>query len=397
MATTMRKEKRKRVRKRKAKPLAVVTSDNHLHPFTWADKPTLRNDAMFSFDQIVNYCLENDVPNLILAGDIMDRKKNDSYTPSYVRCVMDQLARNGVRVLYIQGQHELQTDGSAWLSALHDAPVHIHELEVSLGDWNMWGIDWTPASDIEAALSGVPEDTQILVMHQVCQEFMGRVRACELNIASVPHAELLIIGDYHAHISKSITASDGRALRALSPGSTCMQAIDEEFVKRFFVLFDDLSVTSVWLKTRPVLQFKSLLTQKAVDEFVESISGELFTASQQAHLNGISLDTGLTKPIVIVPYAADLEGAGPRIKKAVGENGFLFEKPKPFERSEREEDLLSREEVCNAMSKRGLSGLLNRVVDPKDEKELYHFCEELLEGDPREVIARWRSKFNLEE
>lgn len=389
--------KKKRPVKRDASPLAVVTADTHLHDLTWRSRPNLRGDSYYSFRQIIDYARGHDLP-LIIAGDVLDKRINESGVPYWIRQMMDTMENSGLHVYYIQGQHELQL--YPWLSAVHPWSSWVHETAFRLGEYSFYGIDWTPASGVEDALARIPEKTDVLVMHQTATEFMGGLRECELTLATVPHARLLIIGDYHVSlVGREVPAADGRELIVLSPGSTCLQKIDESPTKFFYVLYDDLSVTPHQLQTRKAFDV-TLLTQLAVDEFVEVIGGKIALAIEGAtRKHGCPEE--LHKPILRVHYAAGLEGAYRRIVKAVGKQAHLFtEKLEGREEEERPRTELSGKEALTRMKDLGLSAFLPEVVDKDTESELFNLCQELLEaGKPEEigkVLARTRTRFELE-
>jgi predicted phosphodiesterase len=386
-------KKKKRERKKTAKPLAAVTADTHLYPITWADKPTLRGDSYWSFQQIVGYCVRYDIPRLIIAGDVMERRTNDARTPGFMREQFDILEYNVIDCIYVQGQHGLQSGGVTWPDAVHSWPKHLPERGPYMIDGStLHGIDWTPAPELPEALSKMPESLDILVMHQVCTEFMGGVRDCELTIATLPSVKVLIIGDYHVHAKRTITNTNGDKILVLSPGSTSMQSIREEVVKHFFVLYDDYTVDSVELDTRHVISTETLITQAGVDKFVEGVGGAIHDATHASRLESMPED--LCKPIIRVDVAAELEGAARRIKKAVGSSAFLFLRSVKADREDAEVSAVLGEKVMDTMRDRGLVGFLPEVIDKEDDPSLFDFVTELLESTaPREVIARWRSKF----
>jgi hypothetical protein len=274
----------------------------------------------------------------------------------------------------------------------------MHGITQQLGDYRMYGLDWTRPSEMEEALASIPEDTDIVIMHQVCMEFMGGVRECELTIATVPHAKLIIMGDYHVHETKTLRMADGRKALVTSPGSTCIQKINEEPAKHFFVLYDDLTVKSQPIKGRRVISAKGLLTYEDVDDFVEGVEEAIEGAVARSEKEG--LHDSLLKPMIRVEYSADVEGASRRIRRAVGPAAFLFEKQLVSPRTTEEEDVMpmTGTEAREEMGKAGLSGFLSRVVDRKRERKLYTFCSELLDSqEPLEVIQAWRHKAKLTE
>lgn len=389
--------KKKLVKKKlAARPIAVITADTHLHPTTWANRPTLRGDAFYAFSQICDYCLEHLIHHIIIAGDVLDRRVNDAETPGFIRAALQECRRQRTDVYYVQGQHDLQTGRDPWLNSLSNWPVHLHGESYSLEDFRMYGLDWTRPSEMEEALASIPKDTDIVVMHQVCTEFMGGVRDCELTCLTVPHAKLLIMGDYHVHEKKTLRMADGRKAILVSPGSTCMQKIDEEPAKHFFVLYSDMTVKSQPIKGRRVLSAGRMLTDDAVASFVAGVEAAIAGATERAVKD--ELPDELLKPILRVEYSEDLEGAGRRIRRAVDSLAFVFEKQLVSDRQENTGEIMTGKDARQLMAQTGLSGFLPRVLDRKREKKLFAFCAELLDSpEPLEVIQAWRNNANLAE
>lgn len=376
------------------RPVAVMTADTHLHPTIWTERPTLRDDAFFAYSQLQDYCNNHGVKYLIIAGDVLDRRVNDAETPGFLRAAMEQAQRKQIRIFYIQGQHDLQTGREPWLASISGWPIHLSGKTMPMDDFKVYGLDWTPQSQLEEALASIPKDTDLLVMHQVCTEFMGGVRECELTIATVPHAKMILMGDYHVHEKKTLCMTDGRQATVLSPGSTCVQKIHEEPSKNFFVLYDDMSVKSHALHCRHILSARELVTYEVVDDFVQGVEGAIEDAEAAAMQEG--LPDLLIKPILRVEYAPGLEGAARRIRRAVGNDAFLFETQLLPEESENEGKVMSGKKARQIMEKAGLSGFLPRVLDRRHEKRLFMFCTELLDGpDPVVTIASWRDKSGL--
>lgn len=373
-----------------ANPIAVVTSDCHLQERAWASRPMLNGDAIWAFECIVDHACKLDVP-IIGAGDLIDKQENSSSVPGFIRRMMDQCYQSLVPVYFIQGQHELQ--GDPWLSELSDWPLWLHDEQRGavppFGGYKLCGIDWTPAGELEEWLSKVPENTDILVMHQVCQEFMGSITTPELSWGMIPnHVKLLIIGDYHGeHQRLEKERPDGSKLIILSPGSTCMQAIDEPPVKKFFVLYDDLSTESVLIPSRPYLRPPDILLDEDLDEFVEKVVDHLRAAVERAASTSLPADQCM--PIIYVRYAYDLKDAHRRIKEAIGDYGHFFEKQL---RPKTEEQVEARAERKNIIDG-GLIGALTEVAPDRDSHR-YHVARWLLSAkNPREELTKIRKEF----
>lgn len=304
------------------KPIAVVTSDTHGEPRTWARHPGLWGDSYFAIDQITEYCSEHNLP-LILAGDVFDKNHPDPRTVSYFVNCLSGLRWRGLGVHYIQGQHEYSRD-VPWLSLVLGA-WHVNRKWFFLPSGHdiprikFWGLDFTHAGDLPAALAEIPKDTDVLIAHQVWEEHMGKHTSPEGSLKDVPHVKLVITGDFHGHKVTNLTARDGRKLVVASPGSTCLQSIDEDPVKYFFVLHDDLSLTSVPLACRP-LSRHVVHTQGQLDELVTK-------GLRPADPAPVELPPHIATPIVQVKYLDSLHEAEARIRAAAGDRCHLFLSP----------------------------------------------------------------------
>jgi hypothetical protein len=279
-----------------------------------------------------------------------------------------------------------------WLSSVHKWPVYLpdaNELR-QIGPFKTWGIDWTPVDQLEDRLAEVPEETELLVMHQVTQEWMGGICSAELDWAQVPYTRMLLIGDYHGkHGRFERKGKQGQPMSVFCPGSQAMQAIDEPVTKRFFVLYDDMSTESINIPGRRVLAPPPLLTEGDVDIFVERVATQIGTAVEGAIQQDLWEE--LHKPIVYVKFLNSVPDAYKRINQAIGDRAFFFYKellPAPPEDSP---ELKERKQVIEG----GLLGALSTVV-PDTESELYQVSHRLLaSGDTPlgQTIAALRDEY----
>ena len=368
-------------------PIAIVTADTHLDEYAWADRPGLYGDSEHSFEQIVRFGTKLNVP-IIAAGDLIDKKRNDSGPIGFLRRQMDKLQEADIPFWYIQGQHELQP-GRPWLSEIHGWPTWLdapcddpaENYQLLADRFDVRGIDWTPYDKIEARLEEIHEDCHVLVMHQVMTDFMGSVAQCEMSSNRVRHARVLVVGDYHVHKKEQSRTIDGEELLVLSPGSTHMRAINEEPIKRFFVLFNDLTAKSLRLKTRPHLP-SVIATEDDLDKFVEIISARVDDAMRYS-IEEEGSPEHIAVPIIDVEYYPDLvDFAYNRIVEAVGDQGFLFLK-EHVASNDYDEDEEQRKEIAGL----GLAGCLPMVVEDT-ESELFTATERLLRSTtPEEELA----------
>ena len=373
---------------KKKRPVAILTSDNHLQDRAWHSRKTLEHDAYWAFDFMVEYAAENEIPAIVAAGDLIDKQKNESEIANFVREQMEFCQENDIKFYFTQGQHEMQP--TPWFNAVHKWPIHLAEdREQYIGPFKVWGIDWTPIEELQERLDEVPDDTDLLVMHQVCSEWMGSITTPELHWNMISHATHLLVGDYHG-IHESMTKRNRTNMMTIyCPGSQAMQAIDEPKKKGFFVLYDDGSSRSVIVPSRHILQPPDLLSESELETFLEHAESACTGAQESAAIDGLWPE--LHKPILYVRYQYDIPDAYSRIDRAIGEHAHVFHKtlePKPTE--EQIEERQERKKVIEG----GLVGALPQLVNREEKPDVFHVAKRLLESRvPQDELFHLREEY----
>ena len=389
--------------KKAAKRLAIITADMHLDDHAWADRPSLSGDSRAAFARICDMALRwghGSSPSahpdfcIIAAGDLVEKKRNESGPITFIRHMMDKLEGNdgltSVPVRYVQGQHELQTE--PWLNAAHRWPTHMpserYEEQDSIGGYKIWGIDWTPPGLLQEELDKIPEGTDIVCMHQVCAAWMGDVTAPEISFDRIPHARLLIMGDYHKHVKLETRGAQGQKLTVLSPGSTNLREITGERDKKVFVLYEDLSVKVAKIPTRLVLEPPDLLMDESIEDLLEELDTRLLYAKDYAEVH--ELPEAIRKPIMYVRYHRRLTGTEPRLLKALNKRAHLFTKPIGAIDEDEEEGELEFDGSEEGLT---LLGCLAEEVDADKEPEVFEGLQRLLSvDDPAVELTKMRKE-----
>lgn len=293
------------------KVTAVWSADLHGQSSAWARRQTLRGDSLYGLAQLVDLCWQHQAP-LVLAGDSLDSSRPDSATIAAVLRQMDRLQQKGLECYYIQGQHDMAVP--SWFS-LHNACVSLHGQLKRIGAEQYYGLDWQPADKLPAALAAAP-GCDVMVLHQVWAENMGPVCVSEGQLADVVHASTVLTGDFHRHYMLQLQNRDGKPLTMFSPGSVCLQAVDEDPHKYCYLRYDDGSVVSQALRTRPYL-YSRLATKDSLDQAAAELRQLLETARDD-------LPEEVRKPIWAVDYYYVLPGGLQAIEAAAGDKVHLF-------------------------------------------------------------------------
>lgn len=300
-------------------PLFVFCADLHLEDGAWSTRPGIYGDAYYSFEQIVDYCIEHKLP-LIMGGDILEKKSN-SARPIVKLCEgLSRLQAANVPAYYIQGNHEFDRN-APWLS-VHPWPIHMHEARFDINGAQVCGLDWLPRGEIQEALARVPNTVEILVTHQVWKDFMGNIGRTECELTDVHHVRHVLAGDFHVTKSVQSVNAQGDMIVMLSPGSTCMQDMAESPEKFFFVIGrtprdGHIVFTPRPLKTRRFLNYvvkdQETLDALCAGQLLKEIEEQL-DPSLPGHIN---------KPLVRIKFDKRLPDAYLRLVTAVGDSAHV--------------------------------------------------------------------------
>ena len=367
--------------------LAVVTSDLHLAPSAWLSRPQLTGDSYYALCQIVELARELRVPAIIAAGDLINVRRPDPLTIGLLRSQLDVCEKYGVEFLYVQGQHELAAP--PWLQAAHGWPTWLasdsRKTEpYALAGYGVSGLDYQPPDRLGEALKTLPEASDIVVLHQLWREFAPPPMTSDGSLEDVPSCRLIVTGDYHQHLMHSVS----KTCLALSPGSTCLQSIDEEIEKRVFIVNRRLEVRSETLRCRPVWRSRVLDTEENLEKFLDKIEEKLELFAQQA----ASLPAELRLPIVRMSFSTDLSQAQQRAQAKIGDRAVLFVKP-IWPEEEVNSLTRSMRDVALAAGHEGALGLLLG----ESESKVYQMAQRLVRlREPWQELAAMREEYKLD-
>ena len=369
--------------------IAAVTGDNHLRPSTWAKHPELHSDAYVAFRQIIDFCIEHQVP-LFLLGDLFDKARPDSESVGVYLHAMQRMEEARLPVYYVEGNHDKADP--PWAS-LHPWATHIDGQTIEIGPFKFHGIDFTVAADLPARLAAIPPGIDFLCTHQSWEDIqpIGHVDG---SFEMIPYGLVLLTGDFHVSKAYRGCAANSEAIVAYSPGSTAMQKLDEQPDKSFYLIHEDeltipenrggpheitelKDLNPVPLKTRPFCGV-TLATQSDFDAFMANTEG-LYAAVSP---NAATLPEVIRRPILRVQYSDAIPEAYTRLVAALGEQFHLFAEPQH----------ITTETVVDvaATPEGAFDNLLTAVGELCDQgSDVYNGVRRLLESnDPKAEIGQ---------
>lgn len=299
-------------------PCFVFAADLHVEDGAWSTRPGIFGDSYHSLTQIVDYCVTHRLP-LVLGGDVLEKKSNSARPIARLCYQMSRMADEKLPVYYIQGNHEYDRN-APWLS-VHPWPVHLNKAPYNIRGVTVYGLDWLPRGEIQAAFKDAPARADILVTHQVWDEFMKGLGRIECTLPDVHHVTVILNGDFHPTKEVHGNGAQGQRIRMLSPGSTCMQDCSESPEKFFFVVGrDDVSQEICYepqpIETRGFIDLK-VHTQEMLDALC---SGQLATLIEMLPTRA----GDIAKPIVRIKFDKALPDAFLRLTMTAGDSCHLF-------------------------------------------------------------------------
>lgn len=360
-----------------SRPILGISADWHIAEGAWRHRGVL-GDARYSLEQFCRYLVAHEIHG-IGAGDLYDVDDPSPASVQFVCRQLDELERRGRRLGFVVGQHERHRCGVPWL-AVHDWPVHLDGGHTTMGDLAVWGVDWTAPADLPAKLAKVHPGVDLLVMHQVCREFMDINH--EVVLEAIPGRMLIAVGDFHQ--ARIIAAGEHSVI---SPGSFAVQSIDEEPQKSFVVLHDDGSLERVPLKSRDVAHY-AVQAQDDLDRF-------LADRPWSSLLGRTDVPAEIRRPLVSVTFADDIPKAATRLAEALAQEVHYFAYPVGREARERAVLPVAAAPAGPASWGRYTLATARKQVIP-DEAPVARPLDQLLAAKPGEVaqaLAEIRREF----
>jgi DNA repair exonuclease SbcCD nuclease subunit len=367
----------------------LVTSDLHLSDHIWKHRP-IHGDSYHSWKQIVDLAIEKKVDAVVLAGDILDKQVNQVEPIRQLLAGLRRLTEAKIPVWFNQGQHEYQS--TPWMELHTEGLVWLHERDVEVDGWVISGCDYQNEAQFQEFLrSERALSADILVCHQVWQDFMGDVGKPQGKFEDVPkNVKLLITGDYHEHI---IVKEHGSPM-VLSPGSTHMRSVAEPEDKEVFIVNlgkgKNSSVQNVPLRTRycgriSTRQFPGSTSLELAVKVNAAIKAHLDQADQ--HSKTWNLPDQLAMPIIQLTHRTDEHDLINTLMQEYSSKAHLFFKPIQVVSGEDEESVLP---YIDASDKVRMLDCLDNFVDKTQKPMVHALALALLSSpDPDQALRRW--------
>lgn len=325
----------------------VIFADSHLEWSAWANRPEICGDSLFSFHQIVEKACEWEASSLIGAGDIFDSPNQPEVVTRFWLECMETCHSYSIPVYTIKGQHDhrsgldpakaRQVYDDLQIRDYPDSPSalsrHVQSLDGQYAcDGLITGLSYKPQTpeNLKSLYRDAP-GAPILVTHQVYSRFArGKAR-----LEDVPDRfNMVITGDFHEFHALVQPRPSGNDLIVVSPGSTCMQSIDEPADKYFLVIAEkknvpeglEMVISEIpgkgYQSTEHLGLYRYLLKTRRF--FSVSSSKEGFTDALRSITKTPDLPDTINAPLVQV----HLTGRSPELtqlaREAIGDRGHLF-------------------------------------------------------------------------
>lgn len=203
--------------------LAVI-GDCHVSELMYVHRPRIRGDAYRALSSVVDQILG--MPGMVaavFAGDCFDSRWPSPRDFKTMAAQIGRLHKAGMRVLAIQGNHDLWKD-DPWMSLCGAEPLSGRTVDV--GPLSISGMDYcvgkkfAELSDWMSRLHG----TDVLVLHQSLS-FLNSFDPCSVDPEDIPDGVAMGAVCGHIHIPEIRRSMSGRF--AVSSGSTHPRTLAE--------------------------------------------------------------------------------------------------------------------------------------------------------------------------
>jgi DNA repair exonuclease SbcCD nuclease subunit len=353
-----------------------------------------KTDFAFALKDAVGQMLRRDIRVIIHSGDLLHSNRPSPDVIYDLKTINKMLIEAGAAMYVVSGNHDRTVPH--WIETLENT---FPRLGIQLMDFRAVGY---PDGDGFVNFYGVPymapeqfkrfafPDGDVLVMHQMLQEFVGYQSPEMLSAVNMPKSyKLIAIGD--VHVNQQLRISDNTWIGY--PGSTELYSESEDAVKYWMECTLDeskrLSMTRVPINTRKVIR---------IDIWSDE-SGEL--EKTIAQVNGmweksLAANPNEREPILIITFLNSVEGVMQKFQAAFNPDKFILRwKPvynevliqKALSCGIAEQDEMSISDILRSQlaSKPGLFGIASQLINPEIDGNAA--LNEFIEGRIRSAEA----------
>lgn len=360
----------------------TICSDPHIRQRTWASRPDLNSDSYYSFAQVVSYSLARHY-NLVLGGDTFQSTHPHAEDIKFFRTQLRLMKEAGLKVFYIQGQHDYSDP--PWPEALSEEVVWVHNkvFEPCPGI-KIFALDHMRPAQLQEALKAVPADCHIVMLHQLAQSVFPLEGTWDFSVDWLPaHVDVAIMGDYH----QPVDFHWGTNKVGFYTGSMHVQSIDEPKEKSFVHAGLDrtgaFEYQRIPLVTRAYFNYP-VNSEEELDALVRWLNA--YDVEAEAASRHIEWDV-IKKPVVEVPHLTSIKEVKSRLEAAAGGKVHLWLKPFNVE------IMQGPITISEAGTRASLETSLKTYVEPGLPE--YDFILELLSQPSEQVFARWKERLGL--
>lgn len=355
------------------KPILVFCADLQARESAYRSVKELRGDDLYALAQVVDKCLELNVP-LILGGDQVDTPTiGDEHTVE-LRKILTRLPAQSS--WYVDGNHErgfkrlcLEGGSAAVSNNLEEA----HQIRI--GSYTVAGYNWRTRRQWEAHLeSNTLVEADVLVLHGFASQVVpalglppDEAPLCDIDLNWFDgRYQLVLMGDIHMEWEWR----GPKGTRFLYSGSMWMHRLGEPESKSFLVVYDDLSIEKVPLRCRPFLR-----TELETKEDLKRIETWLDNAVKAPYVSDMQQYMGARLPRLHVTVTPDMLVEFGASLDAFREKAFVFEKVD----TSHDRDLT---EIKGSLDEKvDLSTALGKLVDEQNptDQEAAEFVKQAME------------------
>jgi len=344
-------------------------ADTHLMKRVWKGRRDMDGDSFRAFGAMKDSLIQLGAKALILAGDTFNASAVDGPCLQAFTDLVDGLYAHSIPVYYIQGNHD--RDVNVAVPEIQGA-VSLHGKTIRIDGMDVFGLDWMPREELQAAITQVPP-CDLLVIHCQMPHLMEYEAAADISLEDIPaHVKNVLCGD--THVTDSTPMANGGF--CISPGALHPCNIAQGDVHGFYKVEAGPALSAEFheIPSRKIARFEAMDEEGMAE--VEAVLPRF--VGEEDHM----------QPIVEIRHITQLSD---RVQALVSKYGSLvkiFTKPSIAGKFMTSGML---KEAQMSLDELSLEGSLEDVVDPQQEDEAYNFIMSLLTSNKeatQEILER---------